>query len=164
MRNNTKSPPPPKNKMLAHTMNDCSPCISMKIPIATNTKHTAIKAMFFQIEWYILISSINSDLSGCKSTNFLRLFLQKLCQTYFSFQRLTLLTASMYLFSIHKNQIPFWLRDEQPLETRFLAHISSFPFFNHRTYPWRTKEGRKCVCHHSTFWGYGAWTICEKLT
>ena len=87
--------------------------------------------------------SINSDLSVCKGTNFLRLFLQKLCQTFFSFQRLTLLTTSIYLISIHKNQIQFWLRDEQP---RHQAHLFSFPFFNHGTYPWRTKGGKKNVC------------------
>ena len=55
----------------------------------------------------LLLISINSDLSVYKGTYFQRILLQKLCQTCFSYQRLTFLTASMYLFQYKRTKSRF---------------------------------------------------------
>ena len=64
----------------------------------------------------IFFAFINSDLSVCKGTNFQRILLQKLCQTCFSYQRLTFLTASMYLFQYKRTKSRFDFAMNNPLK------------------------------------------------
>ena len=64
--------------------------------------------------YYLLL--LNSDLSVCKGTTFQRILLQKLCQACFSYQRLTFLTASMYLFQYKRTKSRFDFAMNNPLK------------------------------------------------
>ena len=88
----------------------------------------------------------NSDFSVCKGTYFQRILLQKLCQTCFSYQRLTFLTASMYLFQYKRTKSRFGFSMNNPLKhvsyPIFLLSLSSIMEHTHEG----RKEGRKNEC------------------
>ena len=72
--------------------------------------------------------------------NFQRIFLQKPCHTFFSYQRLTLLTASMCLFQYKRTKSRFDFSMNSSLETLFQALTFFFPFLQSRNIPMKDER------------------------